>query len=81
MWMWTNCKENEPTSISLRWFSTHNSDTARNISSVPAKFEIAGLEPDTSYSITASFSDACGNISAVAVAATMPSTSEYNACA
>lgn len=77
-WMWTDCLGVEPTNISLEWVTAHNSGQAIGISGVHA--EITGLEPNTSYNITASFHDACGSIAAWTVAGTMPSTSKYNTC-
>lgn len=72
MWQWTNCLGAEPSRISLEWFPAHNSGNARNISYVPASYEITGLEPDTSYSIMAIFTDACGNITVETIAVTRP---------
>ena len=42
-------------------------------------YEITGLVSSTNYSIMASFTDGCGSISAMIVAATLPSTGEFNA--
>lgn len=72
-WMWTNCMGAEPTNISLEWVTAHNSGQANGISGAHVFYEITGLEPNTSYNITASFHDACGSIVARTVAGTMPS--------
>ena len=63
----------EPSKISLR-LSPATAQDPTVISSV--HYDISGLIPNTNYSIMASFSDACGSISAMTVAVTLPSTSE-----
>ena len=65
----------EPSNISLRLSpATVTAQDPTVISSV--RYDISGLIPNTNYSITASFSDACGSISATTVTPTLPSTSE-----
>ena len=63
----------EPSIISLR-LSPATAQDPTVISSV--RYDISGLIPNTNYSITASFSDDCGSISATTVTVTLPSTSE-----
>ena len=79
MLMWTNCEGAEPSTVSLSWFPEHNSCNVRYIGSLPVNYEITGLVSSTNYSIMASFSDGCGSISAMIVAATLPSTSKLSA--
>ena len=73
MLIWTNCMGAEPSNISLR-LSPATAQGPTVISSV--RYDVSGLISNTNYSITASFTDACGSISATTVAVTLPSTSE-----
>lgn len=66
----------EPTKISLEWLPAHNLGSAKDISSVTTNYAITGLEPNTSYRITANFTDACGSVLAEIFASTMQSTGE-----
>ena len=63
----------EPSNISLRLPPATAQDPTVSSS---VHYKVSGLIPNTNYSITASFTDACGSISATTVAATLPSTSE-----
>ena len=68
--VWINCAGAEPSSILLMWSSLDDfgSTASRDINT---QTEITGLKPNTNYNITATFSDACGSISDVVVAATL----------
>ena len=63
----------EPSNISLR-LSPATAQDPTVISSV--RYDVSGLIPNTDYSITASFTDACGSISAMTVTVTLSITSE-----
>ena len=70
--MWTNCAGAEPSSsISLMWSPVEDPGNATS-RVINTQSIIEGLEPNTTYRITATFSDACGSISDVIVAATPP---------
>ena len=73
-WMWTNCRGAEPSSISLMLFPAAQDP----IVITNQRSDITGLEPNTTYSIIASFTDACGTISAETIETTLPRTGEYN---
>ena len=79
MLMWTNCEGAESSTVSLSCFPVHNSCNVRYTSSLPVNYEITDLVSSTNYSIMASFSDGCGSMSAMIVAATLPSTSKFSA--
>ena len=76
MLMWTNCEGAEPATVSLSWFPEQSMCNVRYIGSLPANYEITNLVPSTTYTITANYIDTCGSVSAVVVAATLPSTGE-----
>ena len=77
MLMWTNCEGVESSTVSLSWFPEQNMCNIRYIGTLPANYEITNLVPSTNYTIVANFTDICGSVSAVVVAATLPSPSEY----
>ena len=76
MLMWTKCEGAEPATVSLSWFPEQNMCNVRYIGSLPANYEITNLVPSTNYTIMANYIDTCGSVSAVVVAATLPSTGE-----
>ena len=69
--VWTNCASAEPSSISLMWSPVDDPGNATS-RVINTQSIIEGLEPNTTYRITATFSDACGSISDGIVAATPP---------
>lgn len=71
-WMWTNCDGAEPSNISLTLFPPAQDP----IIIANQRGDITGLEPNTTYSIVANFSDACGNILVETVETTLPHTGE-----
>ena len=70
---WTNCAGTEPSNILLTLSSTATQDS-EVINGRTRDFD--GLEANTTYQFSASFMDACGSISAVVVATTLPTTGE-----
>ena len=76
MLMWTNCEGAEPSTVSLSWSPEQSMCNVRYIGSLPANYEITNLVPSTNYTIMVNYMDTCGSVSAVVVAATLPSTSE-----
>ena len=69
--MWTNCAGAEPSSISLMWSPLDDSGSTAS-RDINTQTEITNLNSNTNYNITATFSDACGSVSDVVVAATLP---------
>ena len=67
--MWSNCEDTEPSSLSLRLSPAAAQDpiVVNGLAKV-----IDGLMANTTYNIIASFTDACGNISAMAEVTTLP---------